>query len=152
MNFYESSVGNPGTFLGRVFASRLHAAIAEGQPPPKYEGVFDEGLFQKFLDQFNRISITSGLPRGDYGQTVNLSRVESPKLDEMEWRYIPPHIFGNVIKATEISERYGYRNAERCISGALIVEEFFFFGFHAGYSLKTFSDLNTSLAALRYLS
>lgn len=154
MELHQTNLTDPVAFIARDLATTFYARITEGQKPPQYGGMFDKGLFQKFLDQFNCITITSGLPKNDYGQTVQLSHVENPKLEEMEEREIPPHLIseGLSLKPTEMTGRYGYRKAEDNRGNTLAVEEFFFFEFQTGYSPETFSKLSSSLAALRYLS
>lgn len=154
MELYQTNLTNPVAFLARDLATTFYARTTGSQEPPQYGGMFDKGLFSNFIGQFNCISISSGLPKNDYGQTVRLSQVEAPKLDEMEWRDIPQHLIseGLPLQPDEMSGRYGYQKKEDTRGHTLAVEEFFFFEFHVGYHPETFSKLNASLSALRYLS
>ncbi len=154
MEIYLTNLADPIVFTGKPLAMEFYARVSQGQEPLQYGGLFDSKLFEQFRDHFNCISISSGLPKNDYGQTVRLLRIEDPKLEKLEWRDIPHHLIseGLPLKPDEMSGRYGYRKAEDNRGNALSVEEFFFFEFQSGYSLTTFSKLNSSLAALRYLS
>jgi hypothetical protein len=154
MELYQTNLTNPVAFLARDLAITFYAGTTGSQEPPQHGGMFDKGLFSNFIGQFNCISISSGLPKNDYGQTVRLSRVEVPKLDEMEWGEIPQHLIseGLPLQPDEMSGRYGYQKKEDSRSHTLAVDEFFFFEFQVGYHPETFSKLNASLSALRYLS
>ena len=154
MELYQTNLADPVAFIARELATAFYAKVTNSTEPPQYGGMFDKELFTKFISQFNCISITAGLPKNDYGQTVRLSEGEKPKLDEMEWRAIPPHLIseGLPLQPTEVSGRYGYRRLEDTRGQTLAVDEFFFFEFQDGYYPETFSKLNSSLAALRYLS
>ena len=154
MELYQTNLVDPVAFIARDLATTFYARTTENEEPLQYGGMFDKGLFGKFLQQFNRISITSGLPKNDYGQTVRLSHVEKPKWKEMVWRDIPSHLIseGLPLTPTEMSGRYGYQRTEDARGHTLAIEEFFFFEFQSGYHPDTFSKLNASLGALRYLS
>ncbi len=155
MEMYMTDLSNPMYFVGRTLAELYHTRAVKDSYPLLYGGMFDEKLFSHFHDQFNCISITSGLPKNDYGQTVQLSKVETVRdLNELEWRTIPEHLIGPnfSLKQSEVTGRFGYKRNEYRHHDQLFVEECFFFEFQPEYSLKTFSKLNASLAALRYLS
>ena len=153
MEFYLTSPTDPVVFMARDLATTFYARIIKGQNPLKCGGILDEGLFSRFIDQFNCISISSGLPHGYYGQTVCLSRVEEGlKLDQMDWRDLPQHLIGEglSLKPDEMSGRYCYQRKEDSRGGTLAVKEFFFFEFQSGYHPETFSKLGASLSALRH--
>lgn len=154
MELYQAALNNPMAFIGRDLATEFYAKVTNSTEPPQYGGIFDKELFTKFTSQFNCISITAGLPKNDYGQTVRLSGGEKPRLDEMEWRAIPPHLIRKQLslKPDEMSGRYGYQKLEDARGLVLSVKESFFFEFRDGYHPETFSKLTSSLAALRYLS
>lgn len=154
MEFYQTNLTDPVAFIVHNLATAFYAKVTNSAEPPQYGGMFNKELFKEFVSQFNCILITSGLPKNDYGQTVRLSEGERPKLDEMEWRAIPPHLISEwlSLKPDEMSGSYGYRRLEDTRGQTLAVDEFFFFKFQDGYHPETFSKLNESLSALRYLS
>lgn len=156
MELYLTDLVDPTVFLNRKLPEAFHARVNEGAEPLIYGGMFDRVIFKQFLNQFNCISISSGIPRNDYGQTVKFLRAGNPKVDEnvMEWKAIPPHLIseGLSLKPTEMSGRYGYRRVEDGRGHTLVVGEFFLFEFCPEYRPETFSQLSSSLAALRYLS
>lgn len=154
MELYLTDLSNPLYFLGKTLPTLYQARVFPYDEPLLYGGMFDKNLFSNFVGQFNCISINSGLPSNDYGQTVQLSRVEALKLDEMEWGEVPQHLIskGLPLKPDEVSGRYGYQKKEDARAHTLTVEEFFFFEFQAGYHPETFSKLIASLSALRHLS
>jgi hypothetical protein len=154
MELYLTDLTDPIAFIDSKLAQRFHTSITKDRELLVCGGMFDKKLFEQFRSMFNCISITSGITRGDYGQTAQFSYGENPKLDEMEWRDIPKHLIGEalLLSPTEMSGRYGYRRKEDIRSNTHIVEEFFFFEFLAGYSPETFSKFSSSLSGLRYLS
>ncbi len=155
MEFYLTDLSEPISYIGRALAEHFHTKVNSGKEPLLYGGMLDREIFRQFRDSFNCVSITAGLPRNDYGQTVRLFLVEEKRnIAEYEWKEIPPHLIGEglSLKPNEVTGRYGYKKVEDNRGKSLAVDEYFFFEFQLGYAPDTFSKFKSSLKALRYCS
>jgi hypothetical protein len=155
MEMYFTDISNPIQFFTSSLSEHFHAKENLGKEPLTYGGMFDRGIFQQFCTRFNCVSIVSGLPHNEYGQTVRLSHSDAlPVSSLLGWRAVPPHLIGENLpfKPDEMTGRYEYLKKEDVRGHTLALEEFLFFEFQPGYAPDTFSKFSSSLGALRYCS
>jgi hypothetical protein len=152
MEMYFTNVSDPVAFMGAPLAEAFHERVNPNEDALDHGGVYDVRIFRQFCDACNSVLITAGLPRGDYGQTVHLSRISTvPDVSTYTWGTICPDLIGEQLplKPAEITGRFGYRRTGGT-RDSTIVDEFFFFEYRPGYHPETFSKFRATLNALRY--
>ncbi len=158
MDVFYVQMQDPLAFIGGEFPELFHKRVNQGSSLLEYRGQFNKELYAQFRSLYSCIYITAGLPKNDYGQTVNLFRSTEynlPDINALEWRQVPEHLISENLSysPSEMTARYGYRRmVERRFSGATAETEEFYFEYQLGYTPTDFSGLRRSLSKLRYFS
>jgi hypothetical protein len=131
VELYQEQADNPLMWVGRGLPKIIKGrhALADEYPEMSRE------VFRKFLEEFQHIEVSAGLPHNDYGQTITLSEgavgLWQPKAeDQIDNLSLPDSLEG-----------YGNCFRIRCEDARGFLEEAFLLEYSPGFRPSTFAEL-----------